>query len=131
MWFALLRAACYPLLLCRREKVWKPTKSKRSTRQKVQLDLDAQISTLGASSIDQSSPAHTFDKAPRFGSGAAPVGLPREQEADASSPPESELAHVSVVERVAEVEAREAAAAENTASISQSGGGRQIRREIP
>ena len=106
----------------------KATKSKRGSRRHVQLNLDAQASTLGASSSggDQSSSSHTFDKAPRFGVGAAPVGLPREENADATSPPDSELVQVSVVERVAEVEAREA---ENAASISQSG--RHIRREIP
>eukprot|EP01043_Picozoa_sp_COSAG02_P031099 COSAG02_NODE_2013_length_10111_cov_24.161039_5_plen_108_part_00 len=105
----------------------KATKSKRGSRRDVQLNLAAQAST-GASSTggDQSSSAHTFSRAPRFGVGAAPVGLPREDNAGATSQPDSELVQVSVAERVAEVEEREA---ENAASISQSG--RQIRREIP
>ena len=102
-----------------REKVPK-TKSKRGARRKqrlVQLNADAQAAAMGAdnSGGETSTSANTFSKAPRFGVGAAPIGLPREHEkgANPTSTEGSDLGQVNVAQRVAEVEAREAAATDD------------------
>ena len=107
------------------------TKNKQDARRKQRL---VQLNTVGAdnSGSEKSTSAHTFSKAPRFGVGAAPIGLPREHEKGATptSAEGSELGQVNVAQRVAEVEAREAAASDDAVSIPKTSE-RQVRREIP